>query len=245
MATKLYSSLIKPSFLRTLLESKVPVSIFDASYNIPGTTGDPFKEHISRRIPGAKFFEIDEIADKSSGFPHMMPTNAIFESFMRRLNQENDDELVVCYDRLGMLSAPRAWFTFLAFGKKNVAVLDGGLPRWMAEGHPVESGEYQLYQDQGLDKDKKLNFKLNHLIIKGIEQVKTVSDEIVSNGKTKFQILDARPAGRFKGSDPEPRKGVRCGNIPGSINHFFKNNFKQDGSMKSPEELRGIFEKSH
>ena len=243
MAKNLYSTLIKPSALRAIIESKAPVSIFDASYNIPGTTGDPHKEHLSTRIPGAKFFEIDEIADKSSGFPHMMPTNSIFRSFMQRLNTQNDETLVVLYDRLGMFSSPRAWFTFLAFGKKNVAVLDGGLPRWLSEGHPTESGAYELYSSSPCPASGPYEFNLNKSLIKSYEEVQAISNEVI-RGSPKFQILDARPAGRFNGTDPEPRKGVRCGNIPGSLNHFFKNNFQEDGTMKSPQELRALFERA-
>lgn len=244
MAKNLYSTLIKPSALRAIIESKVPVSIFDASYNIPGTTGDPHKEHLSKRIPGAKFFEIDEIADKSSGFPHMMPTNSIFQSFMQRLNQQNDETLTVLYDRLGMFSSPRAWFTFLAFGKSNIAVLDGGLPSWVKEGHPIESGDYELYSPTPTSSSSSAHppFRLNNSLIKSYEELQLISNEITKN-RQKFQILDARPPGRFNGTDPEPRKGVRCGNIPGSLNHFFKNNFKEDGTMKSPEELKVLFEK--
>lgn len=129
MATRLFNTIIKSRELADLISQKVPMYILDASYNIPGQTGDSKAEHFKVRLPGAKFFELDEIADKTSGLPHMMPTEATFIDFMKKLRIKNDDKLLVCYDRQGVFTSPRVWYTFKAFGKKNIAVLDGGLPK--------------------------------------------------------------------------------------------------------------------
>ena len=122
---------------RNLLDAKIPLTIIDASFNIPGVSGDPLNVHFQKRIPGAKFFELSEIANKSSSLPEMMPSDDVFINFMRRLRVKNDKNLLVLYDRLGMLSSPRVWYTFKIFGKENVAVLNGGLPKWISEGNPI------------------------------------------------------------------------------------------------------------
>lgn len=243
MANRIYSTIIQTSALRSLLDSKVPLTIVDASYNIPGATGNPKEEHFLKRIPGAKFFEVDEIADKSSGYPHMMPSDEVFRSYMKKLQIKNDRNLLVCYDRLGMISSPRVWYTFSVFGKANVAVLDGGLPKWIAEGHPLESGQYEIYQGNEMQADDDYLFSLDKNKIKNIEDIKKLSKLIIeSKGQISTQILDARSPGRFNGTSPDPRKGLRSGSIPGSHNSFFQNLFKKDNTFKEPSELKAIFE---
>ena len=244
MAMRAYSTLIGTRSLSDLIQSKTPMTIIDASYNIPGSTGNPKTEYFKTRIPGAKFFEIDEIADKSSGYPHMMPPDALFISFMKRLRVKNDNNLLVCYDRLGMFSSPRVWYTFKIFGKKNVAVLDGGLPKWIADGYPLENGSCDLYMPERGEDDKNYDFKLDKSRVKDIEYVKKISEALANKEKNvNVQILDARSEGRFAGTDPEPRKGMRSGSIPGSLNNFFKNLYNPDKTFKSPEEIRKIYEK--
>mmetsp|Transcript_17265 Transcript_17265/g.2859 ORF Transcript_17265/g.2859 Transcript_17265/m.2859 type:complete len:129 (+) Transcript_17265:72-458(+) len=127
------------------MQARQPVYILDASYNIPGVTGDPIQEFHNRRIPNAKFFEIDTIADKTSSYPHMMPDNNTFNHYMKKLGIKNDENPLVIYDRLGVISSPRVWFTFKTFGRKNIAVLNGGLPKWVEESLPTESGQVAIY----------------------------------------------------------------------------------------------------
>ena len=149
--------------------------------------------------------------------------------------------MVVFYDRLGIFSAPRVWYTFKIFGKTNIAVLDGGLPKWIAEGHPVETGEYELYQNETTEKNEKYSYKLDNSKIKNLEYIKNLSKTLF-NQKTQLneQILDARSSGRFNGTHPEPRKGLKSGSIPGSVNSFFQNILNPDKTFKSPSEIREI-----
>ena len=243
MANRVYSTLIKTSALRSLLDSKVPVTVIDASYNITSSKDSPKDKHFQIRIPGSKFFELDEIADKSSGLPHMMPSDLSFISYMKKLKIKNNNHLLLCYDQKGMISSPRVWFTYKIFGKQNVAVLDGGLPKWIAEGHPTETGEYELYSDESSEKDTEYNFKLQASKIKSFDDIKEISEKLVrSTNSVKYQILDARSSGRFNGTDPDPRKNLRSGSIPGSINSFFQQVFNNDKAFKQPEELRKLFE---
>ena len=202
MVSVAYSTLISVAMLRSLIDSGAPVTIIDASYNIPGAPGgDPLEDHFRRRIPGAKFFEVDEIANKSTGLPHMMPTDFIFSDFMMRLRVKNDKNPLVIYDRLGSISSPRVWYTFKLFGKENVAVLDGGLPKWIEEGNPLESGKYDIYHDAKEENPEDYNFKLDESKVKDLEEMKKISNLILeSQEKAKFQILDARTYGRFCGA---------------------------------------------
>lgn len=240
----MYSTLIKSKALLSMINSKVPLAILDASYNIPGmTTGDPKTEHFSQRIPGAKFFEIDEIADKSSGFPHMMPSDALFISCMKKLRIKNDKNLLVLYDKTGMISSPRAWYTFKIFGKQNIAVLDGGFPKWISENNPTESGNYEIYQSESGQNDSDYAFKQDLSRVKDFEKMKEISEKIVKGIEKKMQILDARSAGRFNGTAADPRKGLRSGSIPGSLNSFFQAVYNPDKTLKSPEELKEMYTK--
>ena len=238
-------SLIKANELALMIQQRVPMYILDAGCLIPGVPGNSKEEHFKTRIPGAKFFDVDDIVDKSSDLPHMLPSNEDFKEFMKKLKVKKDNNLVVCYDRLGCISSPRAWYTFKVFGRENVAVLDGGLPKWLELNLPTESGEYEIYQYPSAEEDSEYNYSKDESKVKNLGYVKLIS--ALLSGQTPqslTQIVDARPPARFAGAADEPRPGVRPGNVPGSINVPFKNLFNKDQTFKTPEELTKVYEDS-
>ncbi len=178
--------------------------IIDATWFLPGAQRDARTEHAERRIPGAVFFDIDEISDDESPLPHMLPAPAAFTARARRLGVNPNSEIVI-YDAQGLFSAARVWWTFRAMGHANVRVLDGGLPVWLAEGRPTETGErtpeqgrFEARPDPGLVRD-----------------LARVRAALAGGGE---QLLDARSAARFRGEAPEPRPGLRSGHMPGALN---------------------------
>ncbi|GAA0297847.1 3-mercaptopyruvate sulfurtransferase [Rhodovulum strictum] len=200
--------------------------ILDASWYLPGAGRDPRAEYEAAHIPGARFFDIDEIADLRSDLPHMAPPVEKFIARMRAMGV-GDGHQVVIYDGAGIFSAPRVWWTFRLMGKSDVAVLDGGLPKWRAEGHPVEDMPPVL-------RDRHMTVQRQAHLIKDVTQVAAASKLGDS------EILDARSPGRFAGTDPEPRPGLRGGHIPGARNIFFQTLLNPDGTMKSPDDLRAV-----
>ncbi|CAA0089450.1 3-mercaptopyruvate sulfurtransferase [Starkeya nomas] len=178
--------------------------IVDGSWHMPATGRKGREEYLKAHIPGAVFFDIDAIADTSSGLPHMLPSETIFTAAMEALGIGKDMKIVV-YDSVGLFSAPRVWWTLRAFGAIDVAILDGGLPKWLAEGRPTESGEAPYLP-------ARFDAKLNRAWVAGIEDVA----RRLADGSA--QVLDARAAERFRGEVPEPRAGVRPGHIPGARN---------------------------
>lgn len=178
--------------------------VADATYFLPSQGKDARAEFEARHIPGAVFFDIDEIADSSSPLPHMLPSPEKFASRMRKLGI-GDGNRVVVYDAHGLMSATRAWWMLRVFGHKDVAVLDGGLPKWLAEGRPVEDSP-------PLPRERHFTARLDHSQVRDKAQV-------MANLKTRReQLLDARAAGRFTGREPELWPGRRSGHIPGSYN---------------------------
>lgn len=179
--------------------------IIDATWFLPGEPRDASAEHAERRIPGAVFFDIDEIADDESPFPHMLPSPAVFTSHARRLGVSPESDIVV-YDAQGLFSAPRVWWTFRAMGHGRVRVLDGGLPAWTAAGGALEEGEpapapagtFEARPDPGLVRD-----------------LARVRAALAGGGE---QLLDARSDARFRGEAPEPRAGLRAGHMLGARN---------------------------
>jgi thiosulfate/3-mercaptopyruvate sulfurtransferase len=172
------------------------------------------------------FFDIDAIADHSTDLPHMLPGATMFSEEAGKLGIGNDDTIVV-YDGAGLGGAPRVWWTFRVFGAKNVFILDGGLPKWKAEGRPVESGETKREK-------RKFEAELD------TSKIATVGDiELVQMNKSA-QVVDARPADRFRGEAPEPRPGVRGGHMPGSLN-VPVTGLIQDGRLVPPEEIAKKF----
>ncbi len=202
--------------------------LLDASWYLPDANRDAKAEYDAAHIPGARFFDIDDISDHRSDLPHMAPP---VEKFMSRLRAMGvgDGHQVVVYDGAGLLSAARVWWLFRLMGQENVAVLDGGFPKWQAEGHPVEDMP-------PIVRDRHMTVRLQNHLVRDVTQVAAASklDEPV--------IVDARSAARFRGDAPEPREGLRAGHIPGSRNVPYTELLNDDNTMKSPEETRAVFE---
>ncbi len=203
--------------------------IMDASLVLPGDPRDCRKEYESCHIPGARYFDINEIADSRSDLPHMVPPVEKFISKMRAMGI-GDGHKVVFYDSNDALfSAARAWWMFRLFGKNDVAILDGGLPKWLKEGRPVEDMPPLL-------RDRHFTARLNAGLVRNVTQV-------ASAVKLKdAQIIDARSPARFAGEAEEPREGVRKGRIPGSKNIYYKDLTGPKGTLLPLEEIREIFE---
>jgi thiosulfate/3-mercaptopyruvate sulfurtransferase len=202
--------------------------ILDASWYLPDAGRDPRAEYNAAHIPGARFFDIDEMSDQRSSLPHMAPPVEKFMSRMRAMGV-GDGHQVVVYDGAGLFSAARVWWTFRLMGKTDVAVLDGGLPKWRAEGHEVEDMPPVV-------KDRHMTVSRQNQLVKDVTQVAH------SSKLREAEIIDARPAARFRGEAPEPRPGLRPGHIPGSKNVPFGTLLMEGGVMKPPAELRSVFE---
>ncbi len=202
--------------------------ILDGSMYLPGSGRDAKAEYDAGHIPGARFFDIDDISDSRSDLPHMAPP---IEKFMSRLRAMGvgDGHQVVVYDGAGLFSAARVWWLFKLMGQNDVAVLDGGLPKWVAEGRDLEDMP-------PIVRDRHMTVRRQAHLVKDVTQVSAAS-------KLRDQeIIDARSAGRFRGEEPEPRPGLRAGHIPGSKNVHYASLLNDDQTMKSPEETRAIFE---
>ena len=201
--------------------------VVDGSWYLPAMKRDGFKEYRAGHIPGAVYFDIDEIADHGSGLPHMLPPPEAFALHMRRLGV-GDGMKVVVYDGAGLFSAPRVWWTFRVFGAKDVFILDGGLPKWRAENRPLESGmASRAPADFTPHFDKKL-----------VADLERVEEAL---GKNSAQVVDVRPAERFRGEAPEPRAGVRSGHMPGSLN-VPSSKLVEDGTLAAPDKIRSALE---
>jgi len=202
--------------------------IFDASWYLPEMGRDPKAEYDTAHIPGARFFDLDEIADLRSGLPHMAPPPEKFIARMRAMGV-GDGHQVVVYDGAGLLSAARVWWLFRLMGKADVAVLDGGIAKWRAEGRPVADMP-------PIVKDRHLTVQRQAQLIKDVTQVAAAS-------KLKdHTILDARSPGRFRGEEAEPRPGLRAGHIPNSISVHYRTLLNDDGTMKPPAALKAVFD---
>jgi thiosulfate/3-mercaptopyruvate sulfurtransferase len=204
--------------------------LLDASWYMPHEGRDAKAEYEAAHILGARFFDIDDIADNRSDLPHMMPP---VEKFMSRLRAMGvgDGHQVVVYDGSGLRSAARVWWMFRLMGQTNVAVLDGGLPKWQAEGHPVEDLPPVI-------RDRHMTVRVQNHLVRDVTQVSSAAK------LGDHEIIDARAAERFQGAVPEPREGLRSGHIPGSRNVPFTSLLNSDQTMKSPDELRAVFERA-
>ena len=178
--------------------------VVDATWYLPSQGKNGHAEYDARHIPGAVFFDIDEIADTDSDLPHMLPSPEKFAARVRKLGLGDGNRIVV-YDQLGLMSAARVWWMFRVFGHRDVAVLDGGLPKWIAEGRPTEDRPPQ-------PRERHFTARYNNLMVRDREQV------MANLSSRNEQIVDARAAGRFTGKEPEVWAGRRSGHIPGSFN---------------------------
>jgi thiosulfate/3-mercaptopyruvate sulfurtransferase len=202
--------------------------VFDGSWHLPTTGRNAKSEYIAAHIPNALFFDIDDLSDEKSSLPHMLPSTVKFASRMKKMGV-GDGVRVVVYDSEGLFSAARVWWTFRAMGHEDVAVLNGGLKKWKAEGRAIEDGMPR--------KRPECHFTplMNASLVRDIDDIKQVL------AKKSAQIVDARPAPRFAGSEPEPRPGLRCGHLPGSRNVPSQGLLNADGTLKPVAELQKIF----
>src|SRR3982074_1675169 len=195
--------LVTTDWLAERLGAPTTVAV-DGSFYLPAHQREAAAEYLAGHIPGAVRFDIDEVADHSSPLPHMLPSGFDFAQAVGELGI-SERETVVIYDRMGLFSAPRVWWTFRLFGAEHVLILDGGLPKWKAEGRPVEAGPVTRPPPHFITKTPPD-------IVASLESVQQAL------AAKSAQVVDARPADRFRGEAPEPRPGVRPGHMPGSLN---------------------------
>jgi len=201
------------------------LAIVDSSAFLPTDGRDPVAEFAEAHIPGARFLDINLVADRSHPAPHMLPSAADFGAAMTALGVGRDDRIVV-YDNSPLRTAARGWFMFRHFGAERVAILDGGFQKWRSEGRPVESGEARGREARFDAHERDSEVVSKHEILAG----------------TEIPIVDARGKARFEGSEPDPRPNVEVGHIPGSKNLPFASLYREDGTLKPEQELREAFE---
>ena len=206
---------------------KTDIRVIDATLFLSGHARNARSEFEAAHIPGAVFFDIDEVSDQTSALPHMLPPPEKFASRMQALGL-GDGSRIIVYDNSPLRSAARVWWMLTLFGAHEVSILDGGFAKWIAEGRGTESGKpivrhrhFTVWADKSLVRDGK---------------------QIIENLRSKTEmVIDARSAGRFAGTEPEPRAGLRGGHIPGSKNLPFDQLFNEDGTYKSPEAIKALF----
>lgn len=203
------------------------VRIADASWYLPQAGRDAKAEYESAHIPRAVFFDIDDLSDEKSPYPHMLAPAPKFASRMRKLGL-GDGNLIVVYDGAGIYSAARAWWMLRAMGHEDVVVLDGGFPKWKAEHRPIEDMVPAPFP-------RHFTPRQNYALLRSFDQVKA---NIAARTE---QVVDARGASRFLAKEPEPRAGVRGGHIPGSANMPYTAFTNPDGTLKSASELTALF----
>lgn len=205
------------------------LKLVDATSFLPGTPRDPHGEYLAAHIPGALFLDLSTLCDTDDPRPSTVPSNTQFEARMAALGIGANDRIVV-YDNSPLVSSGRAWWLFRLFGAKAVAILDGGLARWMAEERPVEQGMVtptpaaQPFRAERND-----------------SQVRSKADVLANLASCAAQVVDARGASRFTGADPEPRAGMASGHIPGSVNLPTGKMLDGEGRWKRGDALRQAF----
>lgn len=202
--------------------------ILDASWYLPDMGRDAKAEYAAGHIPEARFFDIEEISDQRSAMPHMAPPVEKFMSRMRAMGV-GDGHQVVVYDGAGLFSAARVWWLFRLMGKTDIAVLDGGMAKWQAEGRAVSNSS-------PLIRDRHMTTTKQNQLVRDVTQVASASK------LNDHEIIDARGPARFRGDSPEPREGLRSGHIPNSRNVHYATLLKSDGTMKDPTAIKALFE---
>ena len=220
-------TLVSTGWLAARLQSP-DLRVLDGTWHLPDAGRDARAEHAEAHIPGARFFDIDDVSDTRSALPHMAPPPEKFMSRMKALGV-GDGHQVVVYDAHGLMSAARVWWLFRHMGVQGVAVLDGGLPKWRAEGRPVEDLP-------PVPKERHLTARVQNQLAAAVTDVARA----VKLGTP--QIVDARAAARFEGRAPEPRAGLRAGHMPGARNVPYATLLNPDGTMKDEDALRAAFE---
>ncbi len=207
---------------------KPDIVVFDATKYLPNEPKDGHAEFLAAHIPGARYFDIDAIADTDTDLPHMVPTPGRFAKLLGQLGVGNSSR-VVFYDQKGLASAARGWWLMGLFGHDNAAVLDGGLPKWLEEGRATQSGEPPAPPAATFRPDFRA------ALLRGV-------GDVLRNVETRAELaLDARAAGRFTGATPEPRAGMRSGHIPGSASLPYTDLLHADGTFRPVADLRARF----
>ena len=202
--------------------------LFDATKYLPNENKDGKAEFLTAHIPGARYFDIDEVADTDTSLPHMVPTPGRFAKLMGALGVGNATRIVF-YDQKGLASAARGWWLMGLFGHDQAAVLDGGLPKWIREGRASEAGTPAQV--------KPVTFQPDYRAVR----LRGVGD-ILSNVAAQTElVLDARASGRFTGATPEPRAGMRSGHMPGAANLPYTDLLNADGTFRPVAELQSCF----
>lgn len=214
---------------------KPDLVVFDCSTYLPNEPGNVHEAFRKARIPGARLFDIDLIADPDTDLPHMVPTPGRFAKLVGALGVSNESR-VVFYDQHGLRSSARGWWMMRLFGHDKAAVLDGGLPKWVREGRPTESGEAPAPPQAEFVPD----FRAERL--KGIGDMKRIVRQGGAKGSGLALIMDARARGRFDGTAPEPRPGLPGGHMPGASSVPSSELLNPDGTLKDPAALRALFE---
>ncbi len=222
--------LVSTEWLEKHLESP-DITIIDASWHLPTAGRDARAEYREERIPGAVFFDIDDLSDETSSLPHMLPSPVKFSSRMRKMGI-GDGTRIVAYDTAGMFSAARAWWMFRTFGHSDVVLLDGGFQKWKSEGRPVED------EPPGPRQERHFSARQQSIMLRDRDDVLSA----VRSGQE--QIADARSPARFSGEEEEPRQGLRSGHMPGACNVHYATLLNDDATMKSADEIRAAFEAS-
>ena len=222
--------LVETDWLAKRLDAPDIVAL-DASLHLPTTGRDAKAEYLAAHIPGALFFDIDDIADETSPLPHMLPSTVKFASRVKKLGV-GDGARVVVYDSEGLYSAARAWWMFRIMGHDDVAVLNGGLKKWKAEGRPLQDGEPPRRTP------RHFTPRFHAELVRDAAEVRALI------GSPAAQIVDARSAGRFEGRDADPRPGLRQGHIPGSRNVPYATLLNADGTLRPAAELAAAFAKA-
>jgi thiosulfate/3-mercaptopyruvate sulfurtransferase len=208
--------------------SDTDVVIFDASYYLPTESTDAHARFTEAHIPGADFFDVEVISDRTSSLPHMVPQADHFADMVATFGVSARSKIVV-YDQRGLFSAARAWWLFILFGHEDVQVLDGGLPKWRAEGRELENGSTPVKSRGSFEPTFR-------------PELRRQRADIESNLISKIEIvLDARSSSRFNGTVAEPRPGMRSGHVPGAVSLPFSDILTPEHTMKSPDELRALF----
>lgn len=206
------------------------VRIVDASWHLPDSQREAAKDYAQAHIPGAVFFDIDDICDTNNPLPHMLPKPEKFASCVRGLGLGDGNRIIV-YNGDGAFSAARVWWMFRVMGHEDVAVLDGGLPKWIAENRPTDDIPPR-------PRERHFTARVNTMMLRNAEEVK---DNINSQAE---QVIDARASNRFSGEQTEPRPGLRCGHIPGSCNIPFTQLLNHDGTFLGDDALRATFKEA-